>query len=179
MGRKTWDSLPARFAPARPAQHRRHAMPAGMAKAPSVPTRWPGPAAGAGRHQVFVIGGAGLYALALPQADELVLTEIEAGLDGDVFFPDWPRRRFALAASEPHVSDSGIGYRFNHFPSDKGGTCRAGFHVHGPHDHEVEHAAHHEPTGMAGRSQWSPRSSPPSARCSPTKAGRRRPTPAC
>ena len=27
----------------------------------------------------------------------------------------------------------------------------AGFHVHGPHDHEVEHAAQHEPTGMAGK----------------------------
>lgn len=27
----------------------------------------------------------------------------------------------------------------------------AGFRVHGPHDHEVEHAAQHEPTGMAGQ----------------------------
>jgi hypothetical protein len=27
----------------------------------------------------------------------------------------------------------------------------AGFHVHGPHDHELEHAAHAEPKGMAGR----------------------------
>ena len=26
-----------------------------------------------------------------------------------------------------------------------------GFHVHGPHDHEVEHRAHAEPQGMAGR----------------------------
>ena len=26
-----------------------------------------------------------------------------------------------------------------------------GFHVHGPHDHEVEHQAHAEPQGMAGR----------------------------
>ncbi|MCV2360951.1 MULTISPECIES: DUF4337 domain-containing protein [Roseateles] len=26
-----------------------------------------------------------------------------------------------------------------------------GFHVHGPHDHEVEHAAQHEPKGMAGK----------------------------
>lgn len=25
------------------------------------------------------------------------------------------------------------------------------FHVHGPHDHEREHAAHQEPAGMAGR----------------------------
>lgn len=27
----------------------------------------------------------------------------------------------------------------------------AGFHVHGPHDHELEHAAQHEPQGLAGR----------------------------
>jgi Na+/glutamate symporter len=26
-----------------------------------------------------------------------------------------------------------------------------GFHVHGPHDHELEHAAQHEPSGMAGQ----------------------------
>jgi hypothetical protein len=27
----------------------------------------------------------------------------------------------------------------------------AGFHVHGPHDHQLEHAAQHEPEGMAGK----------------------------
>jgi hypothetical protein len=27
----------------------------------------------------------------------------------------------------------------------------AGFHVHGPHDHELEHAAEHEPKGFAGK----------------------------
>ncbi len=26
-----------------------------------------------------------------------------------------------------------------------------GFHVHGPHEHELEHAAHHEPKGFAGK----------------------------
>jgi hypothetical protein len=26
-----------------------------------------------------------------------------------------------------------------------------GFHVHGPHDHELEHAAEHEPKGLAGQ----------------------------
>jgi Na+/glutamate symporter len=26
-----------------------------------------------------------------------------------------------------------------------------GFHVHGPHDHELEHAAQHDPAGMAGQ----------------------------
>ncbi len=27
----------------------------------------------------------------------------------------------------------------------------SGFHVHGPHDHELEHAAEHDPKGMAGQ----------------------------
>jgi len=117
MGRKTWDSLPARF---RPLPGRRnivvtrnagwHAEGAERAGSLAEALRLAQDAA-----KVFVIGGAELYALALPQADELVLTELEAELDGDVFFPDWPRERFALAASEPHVSDSGIGYRFNHY----------------------------------------------------------------
>ncbi|MBS0436968.1 MAG: dihydrofolate reductase [Proteobacteria bacterium] len=117
MGRKTWDSLPARF---RPLPGRRnivvtrnagwHAEGAERAGSLAEALRLAQDAA-----KVFVIGGAELYALALPQADELVLTEIEAELDGDVFFPDWPRERFALAASEPHVSDGGVGYRFNHY----------------------------------------------------------------
>ncbi len=117
MGRKTWDSLPARF---RPLPGRRNVVVTrnagwhgeGAERAASLDEAL---ALVAGSATAFVIGGAELYALALPQADELVLTEIDAELDGDVFFPDWPRERFALAASEPHVSDSGIGYRFSHY----------------------------------------------------------------
>jgi len=117
MGRKTWDSLPARF---RPLPGRRNIVVTRNAGCHGEGADRAGSLAEALRlaqdaAKVFVIGGAELYALALPQADELVLTEIEAELDGDVFFPDWPRERFALAASEPHVSDSGIGYRFNHY----------------------------------------------------------------
>ena len=117
MRRKTWDSLPARF---RPLPGRRNIVVTRNAGWHGEGAERAGSLAEALRlaqdaAKVFVIGGAELYALALPQADELVLTEIEAELDGDVFFPDWPRERFALAASEPHVSDSGIGYRFNHY----------------------------------------------------------------
>ena len=117
MGRKTWDSLPARC---RPLPGRRNIVVTRNAGWHGEGAERAGSLAEALRlaqdaAKVFVIGGAELYALALPQADELVLTEIEAELDGDVFFPDWPRERFALAASEPHVSDSGIGYRFNHY----------------------------------------------------------------
>ncbi|HEY8707494.1 MAG TPA: dihydrofolate reductase, partial [Burkholderiaceae bacterium] len=53
-----------------------------------------------------------VYALALPLADELVLTEIEADLPGDTFFPPWDRSRFTVASREPHVGESGVGYSF-------------------------------------------------------------------
>lgn len=115
MGRRTWDSLPARF---RPLPGRRNI----------VVTRNPGwSAEGAERAgslddaialagdaaKAFVIGGAELYALALPRADELVLTEIDAEFEADAFFPNWPRARFRQTSTEPHVSSQGVGYRFN------------------------------------------------------------------
>ncbi|HEY9237642.1 MAG TPA: dihydrofolate reductase, partial [Burkholderiaceae bacterium] len=59
-----------------------------------------------------VIGGAEIYALALPRADELVLTEIEAYLDGDVFFPPWDRAHFAETSRERHTSPSGVPFSF-------------------------------------------------------------------
>ena len=62
-----------------------------------------------------MLGGAVLYALGLPQADELVLDEIDADLDGDAHFPEWPRAQFRQASSEPHATAGGVGYRFNHY----------------------------------------------------------------
>jgi dihydrofolate reductase len=37
--------------------------------------------------EIFVIGGAQLYADALPRADRLLLTEVDADFDGDTFLP--------------------------------------------------------------------------------------------
>ena len=61
---------------------------------------------------VHVIGGAELYALALPLADELQLTEIDAVFPADTFFPAWDRSRFALAAREQHATAEGLRYAF-------------------------------------------------------------------
>jgi dihydrofolate reductase len=44
--------------------------------------------------EVFLIGGATLYQEALPLADRLYLTEIDADIDGDAHFPVWPRENF-------------------------------------------------------------------------------------
>jgi dihydrofolate reductase len=61
---------------------------------------------------VHVLGGAELYALALPIADELQLTEIDAEFPADTFFPVWDRSRFVLAAREPHETADGLRYAF-------------------------------------------------------------------
>ena len=38
--------------------------------------------------ELFIIGGATLYEMALPFAERLYLTQIEAEFDGDTFFPE-------------------------------------------------------------------------------------------
>lgn len=57
------------------------------------------------QERVFVIGGGTLYAQALPQADELYLTHVDAEPPGDVLFPpfeDLLASRFMLVHREDH-----------------------------------------------------------------------------
>ena len=114
MGRKTWQSLPARF---RPLPGRRNVVISSDAlfQAPGadvLPNLRDALALLADWPQVFVIGGAQLYALALPLADELVLTEVDADLPGDVFFPAWDRARFLEVSRKPGVTAAGVNYAF-------------------------------------------------------------------
>jgi dihydrofolate reductase len=44
--------------------------------------------------QIFIIGGAEIYRLALPRLDRLYLTEIHQKIDGDAFFPDFSDQEF-------------------------------------------------------------------------------------
>ena len=60
--------------------------------------------------RVFVIGGEQLFALALPRAQVLVLTEIDRDFDGRTRFPDWPRADFIEAWRTRHDSGLGFGY---------------------------------------------------------------------
>jgi dihydrofolate reductase len=51
--------------------------------------------------EVFVIGGAEIYALALPLADRLQFTEVDAAIDGDAYFPDFDRSDWREVSREP------------------------------------------------------------------------------
>ena len=52
--------------------------------------------------KAFVIGGAQIYAEALPLVQEIVLTEINKDFDADAFFPTWDRARFNEVARDRH-----------------------------------------------------------------------------
>jgi dihydrofolate reductase len=86
MGRKTWESL-GRLLPGRHhvivSRSPGYAVP-GATVAGSVDAAI---AACGGDDEVFVIGGGEIYALALPVADRILLTEIEQDFDGDAYFP--------------------------------------------------------------------------------------------
>jgi dihydrofolate reductase len=113
MGRKTWDSLPPRFRPlpgrlnivvSRNAGWQAEgATPAGslaeaMALCPPGSDAW-------------VIGGAQIYAAALPLAHTAVVTEIAQDFEGDVFAPEFgPAWR--EIARESHTGSNGLPYAF-------------------------------------------------------------------
>ena len=89
MGRKTWESLPDAFRPL-PGRHNIVVSrnPAYQAPGATLATSLDEALLeAAAAEEVFVIGGAQLYQQALALASRLYLTEIDASVDGDAFFP--------------------------------------------------------------------------------------------
>ena len=62
--------------------------------------------------EVFFVGGANLYAQALPYAQRLYLTEIQREVAGDAYFPEFDRSAWCETASDCHVSEAGLAYCF-------------------------------------------------------------------
>lgn len=52
--------------------------------------------------EIFVIGGAQLYVDAMPRADRVLLTEIEADFPGDTQLPALPAQDWVAASREAH-----------------------------------------------------------------------------
>ncbi|MBH9575614.1 dihydrofolate reductase [Inhella proteolytica] len=114
MGRKTWDSLPPRF---RPLPGRRNLVltrgPA-LEGAETVRSIDEAVALCAEAPELCVLGGAEVYAQALPLAHALALTEVDAHFpEADCWFPPLPR---PLPDSPWLQSATGLAYRFHNLP---------------------------------------------------------------
>ncbi|MCF8495993.1 MAG: dihydrofolate reductase [Alphaproteobacteria bacterium] len=55
--------------------------------------------------EIFIIGGAQIYAQALPLATRIYLTEIDRDYEGDAFFPALSPSAWRIEAQEPHEGD--------------------------------------------------------------------------
>jgi dihydrofolate reductase len=105
MGRRTWESI------GRPLPGRRSIVvsrQAGFAAAGAEVAASLDEALRlcAGSAEVFVIGGAQFYAEALPRADRLIVTEIDADFEGDTHWPAPDPARWREAARE-HLPPTG------------------------------------------------------------------------
>lgn len=113
MGRKTWDSLPERFRPLpgrinivitrQPDWHQD-----GVQRSSSLRDALQFCASS---ETVWVMGGAQIYAQALPLAQRVVITDIDADFEGDAFAPelgdDW-----AESSRERRISANGLHFSF-------------------------------------------------------------------
>lgn len=112
MGRKTWESL-GRALPGREniVVTRRPGYDApGATVAGDFDTALAGvPDA----EEVMVIGGAEIYALALPRAARIYLTQVHASPEGDTHFPALDEASWREVAREDHAADGDVpGYSF-------------------------------------------------------------------
>jgi dihydrofolate reductase len=89
MGRKTWESIPAKFRPLPGrinvvvTRNPDYPVPDGVERAPSLEAAL----AAHAREEVIVSGGGEIYARAMPRADALDITHVDRDVDGDTFFP--------------------------------------------------------------------------------------------
>jgi dihydrofolate reductase len=105
MGRKTWESLPRRPLPGRlniVLTRDGSYEELGKAKGALVCERFDDAvqiareqAEDDGVGEVCVIGGADIYAIALPKAQKLYITEVDAEVEGDVRFPAFDESRWS------------------------------------------------------------------------------------
>jgi dihydrofolate reductase len=117
MGRKNYESIPEKFRPlpnrtnivvtrqkdfAAPGCIIVNSIADGIAMARA-----------AGETQLFIIGGSEIYALGMPHADLLYLTEIDTTLEGDTYFPEFDKGEWEEQSRTHHEADARHAYAFD------------------------------------------------------------------
>lgn len=64
--------------------------------------------------EIFIIGGGEIYKLAMPFADKLQITQVNARFEADAFFPEIVNTEWKLIADEFHSIDERHAYSFSY-----------------------------------------------------------------
>jgi dihydrofolate reductase len=73
----------------------------------------------ANESEAFIIGGAEIYKLSLAEADRLYLTEIDAEVEGDTFFPRFNKSEWRESSRVNHPADEKHKYAFDFVVYDR------------------------------------------------------------
>lgn len=115
MGRRTWESLPEKFRPL-PGRTNIVVTSTGLEVGPLVLTcKNLDEAISEAKKidsEIAVIGGARVFAEALPHADTLYLTEIEGQKEADTYFPEFKNTFEKIKSEGPFETSDGIKYWF-------------------------------------------------------------------
>ncbi len=63
--------------------------------------------------EIFIIGGEQIFNLALPLTDRLIITEVNADIDGDTYFPEYDKNTFKEVTREDHKKDDKNPYDYS------------------------------------------------------------------
>lgn len=112
MGRRTWESIPERFRPLPGRRNlvltRQRAYEAPGAEVhPSLAA-----AIAACDGDAFVIGGGQVYGEALPLAARAYVTRVDAGVEGDAYFPALSPDEWSCTAEEGPLEENGLPFVF-------------------------------------------------------------------
>lgn len=67
----------------------------------------------ANQHELFIIGGSEIYELGLPLANRLYLTEIDAVIEGDTYFPEINKQEWKEVTRKHHDADARHAHPFD------------------------------------------------------------------
>jgi dihydrofolate reductase len=119
MGRKTWESIPLKYRPlpdrsniviTRTLNTIEHGVKVFDDLQKAIDDS---------NGKIFICGGGEIYKQALPLATKLILTEVDAEVDGDTFFPDFDTTIFKEVSRISNPADEKHKFGFNFVTYDR------------------------------------------------------------
>ena len=66
------------------------------------------------REDIYIVGGAEIYALCLPMADQILVTQLHDIFEGDAYFPEIPTETFEVTEKERGITNEKNAYQYSY-----------------------------------------------------------------